>query len=133
MVCTRAARHEIEGVLAVKTIEALRPTWIGHRYSCRYTFRTGVIVVSVKQLADQAATDAYFVALRDELGSSDAAGTTTDNFVTTRGGSVVVRKDFKVLLVDTSGLPPTFGVRARSRADVAADVATTVLHCWTGD
>ena len=52
-------------------------------------------------------------------------------FVTTNG-SVVVRKDYKVLLVDTSGLPDRFGPFSANRAKTAIDVGVTVLGCWTG-
>jgi hypothetical protein len=43
-----------------------------------------------------------------------------------------VRKDYKVLEVDTSRLPVEFGQPAQGRSDVAVLVATTVIGCWVG-
>ena len=52
-------------------------------------------------------------------------------FITTNG-SVIVRKDFKVLDVDVSKLPMQFGVPPQDRANAALSVAATVMGCWTG-
>jgi hypothetical protein len=35
-------------------------------------------------------------------------------------------------LVDVSKLPASFGVPAASKADVAINVAATIMGCWTG-
>jgi hypothetical protein len=48
-------------------------------------------------------------------------------------GSVVVRKDWKVLVVDSSGLPGQFGVPATSSGNVALRVSYQILGCWAGD
>jgi len=48
-------------------------------------------------------------------------------------GSVVVRKDWKVLVVDITGLPAQFGVPPTSSGDVAVTVADVILGCWAGD
>ncbi len=50
----------------------------------------------------------------------------------TANGSFVLRKDYKVLLVDTSGLPAAFGLPMKPRAEIATGVGITVLGCWTG-
>ena len=63
---------------------------------------------------------------RDLQGLGQGAFQTTD-------GSIVVRKDWKVLLVDISGLPPQFGVPATSSGDVAVTVGDVILGCWSGD
>jgi hypothetical protein len=46
--------------------------------------------------------------------------------------SVVVRKDFKVLDVDASGLPMQFGQPLITRSEAAMRVALLVMGCWTG-
>jgi hypothetical protein len=46
---------------------------------------------------------------------------------------VVVRKDWKVLLVNIAGLPAQFAVPPTNRADVAVTVADVILGCWDGD
>jgi len=64
--------------------------------------------------------------VRDLQGLGQGAFQTTD-------GSVVVRKDWKVLLVDTSGLPARFGVPATTSGEVAVTVGDIILGCWAGD
>ena len=46
---------------------------------------------------------------------------------------MVVRKDWKVLLVDDTGLPAQFGDPPTSAGDVAVTVADVILGCWAGD
>ena len=50
----------------------------------------------------------------------------------TANGSLVLRKDYKVLFVDTSGLAVPFGSGFKTRSQVAVGVGITVLGCWTG-
>jgi hypothetical protein len=50
----------------------------------------------------------------------------------TTDGSIVVRKDWKVLYVDVSHLPAEFGQPPQSAADAALGVAATILGCWSG-
>ena len=75
----------------------------------------------------------YYDALVSRLGKSrDLAALGQAAFQAT-DGSVVVRKDWKVLLVDNTGLPPQFGVPPTSSASVAVTVADVILGCWAGD
>jgi len=46
---------------------------------------------------------------------------------------VVVRKDWKILLVDISGLHGMVGSPPSSRDTVALDAAAVILDCWSGD
>jgi hypothetical protein len=46
--------------------------------------------------------------------------------------SVVIRKDNKVLSVDVTNLPQSFGNPPITREDVAFDVATVIMDCWIG-
>ena len=70
--------------------------------------------------------------MRTQLGEAEnLSGVAQGAFVTTNG-SLVLRKDYKVLLVDTSGLPEPFGSGYKTRDQVAVGVGMTVLGCWTG-
>jgi hypothetical protein len=53
--------------------------------------------------------------------------------LTTTNGSVVSRKDNKVLVVDVARLPAQFGHPATSRHDVALTVTDIIFACWRGD
>ena len=131
-VCAPEARNDIDSALGEKATVS-RPTWVDHLYRCRYGYPTGSFVLSVKELSSWSQTLDYFHSLAAQLGKSgDLQGLGQGAFQTT-DGSVVVRKDWKVLLVDTSALPPQFGVPPTSSGDVAVTIGDVILGCWAGD
>jgi hypothetical protein len=132
MVCAPEAQREIAGALGVKATVAT-PTWVAHRYSCRYVYPDGALELSVQELSSWDQTYAYFHSLAAGLGDTAPLANLGQGAFTTRNGSVVVRKDWKVLLVDISALPSQFGVPPTSAADVAQTVADVILGCWAGD
>ena len=135
-VCSHEAQKELADALG-ETATVSAPTWADHRYACTYAYPgvvpPGSYSVSVKELSSWPETYAYFDALaasrgktRDLEALGQAAFQTTD-------GSVVVRKDWKVLVVDDTGLPARFGIPPTSSAAVAVTVADVILGCWAGD
>ncbi len=135
-VCSHEAQTEMAAALG-ETATVSTPTWVDHRYACTYAYPgttpPGSFSVSVTELSSWSQTYAYFDALaasqgktRDLEALGQAAFQTTD-------GSVVVRKDWKVLVVDDTGLPARFGVPPTSSAAVAVTVADVILGCWAGD
>jgi hypothetical protein len=134
MICESDAQNEIyQQAIGVKTVSVTTPTWIDHVYTCAYVYPGGArITLSVKELADVAETTAYFETLATKLGKTkDNLGVGQGSFQV-RGGSVVVRKDFKVLLVDVTKLPAHFGVPTETPGDAAINVAEAIMGCWTG-
>jgi hypothetical protein len=131
-VCSHDALTEINSALGERAAVS-HPTWIDHLYECRYTYPTGSMLLSVKELSSWAETTQYFDNLATTLGKSrELQGLGQGAFQTT-SGSVVVRKDWKVLLVDSTGLPAQFGVPPTSSGDVAVTVGDVILGCWAGD
>ena len=90
------------------------------------------MTLTVKELSSDAETDAYFGSLGDRLGRGEAFPGLGQGAYTTTDGSVVVRKDYKVLFVDVSHLPDSFGSPPISKAQVAQVVGATIMECWTG-
>jgi hypothetical protein len=131
-VCSSDAQGEIKRVLGV-TAHVATPSWVDHRYSCRYQYPNGTFVLSVKELSSWSETYAYFGSLGHSLGNTGALGNLGQGAFTTSDGSVVVRKDWKVLLVNIAPLPGQFGKPPTSKADVAYTVASIILGCWAGD
>ena len=132
MVCSAKAQRELADPLGVSAT-VTPPAWTDHTYTCRYQYADGSFTLSVKELSSWAQTYAYFDMLRRTLGdTAKATGLGQAAFVTSNG-SVVVRKDWKVLLVDISGLPARFGVPPTSASDVAYTVADVIMGCWAGD
>lgn len=133
MICTLEAQQQIlADATGVRTTQPAVATWKNNLYSCRYTYGSSVMVLSVKELANQADTDEYFASLGRRLGVSRRVRLGQDAFVL-RNGSVVVRKDFKVLLVDMSKLPQQFGLPVDSHENIALNAASAIMDCWTGE
>ena len=109
------------------------PTWVDHLYSCQYGYPTGSMELSVKELSSWAQTAAYYQLLAHQLGKTSDLENLGQGAFQTTDGSVVVRKDWKVLLVNIAGLPAQFGVPPTSSGDVAVTVADVILGCWAGD
>jgi hypothetical protein len=133
MICAHETQTELAAVLGVHTTQPVVPAWTDHLYSCRYTYDNAFMVLSVKELSNKTETDGYFTSLAHRLGQTQRPQALDRGaFFTTKNLSVVVRKDYKVLLVDISGLPHQFGAPPYTRADIAIKVAATIMDCWTG-
>ncbi len=109
------------------------PTWVHHLYSCRYSYPTGSMVLSVKELSNWAQTKSYFRTLEKLMGTSQSLNGLGQAAIETTDGSIIVRKDWKVLLVNSAGLPAQFGRPPTSSRTVAESVADVILGCWDGD
>ena len=132
MVCAAKAQAEIGRVLGV-TAHVAPPTWSAHLYTCRYAYPNGSFLLSVKELSSWPQTLAYFHSLGSSMGDAGSLGNLGQGAFTTSDGSVVVRKDWKVLLVNIAPLPKEFGKPPTTKADVAYTVAAIILGCWDGD
>jgi len=133
MVCETEAQNDIyESATGVKPLSVSKPTWTDHVYACDYVYPGGAqIRLSVKEVSSEAETTAYYDSLAEKLHKTDAQISIPGAFQV-EDGSVVVRKDFKILLVDVTKLPADFGVPPASRGDVAINVAVTIMGCWVG-
>jgi hypothetical protein len=133
MVCSDQTQRELSNVLGVTPEQPVAPTWADHVYTCRLAYSNGTLVLTVKELSSWSETLSYFRGLGDTLGNIGRLTGLGQGAFTTHNGSVVARKDYKVLLVDVSGLPPSFGAPATSSGDVAYTVTDVIMGCWAGD
>jgi hypothetical protein len=132
MVCSPEAQNDLASALGVASTAVTQPTWVDHVYACRYVYTDGTMALSVKELSSNAETTAYFNSLAAQLGVSRRLPGVAQGAFVTGNGSLVLRKDYKVLYVDTSGLPEPFGSGFRTRDQAAVGVGVTLLGCWTG-
>jgi hypothetical protein len=129
MVCAKEAVNEINTVLA-ENAKVSTPTWVDHVYSCDYVYPAGKMTLHVKEVSSPEETDAYYNGLAQKYGKKqDLQGLGQGAFVT-KDGNVVVRKDYKVLLIDVSKLPKNFA--GDTSENDAINVAATIMGCWTG-
>jgi hypothetical protein len=132
MICADEAKGDIETALGGVKAQPLVPRWADSTYSCAYVFPSGTMVLSVKELPNLAATDAYYAQLEKQLGVKDGELGFGSAAFLAKNDDVVSRKDNKVLVVGVGGLPKMFGTPAQPRASVAINVGETILGCWTG-
>ena len=131
-VCKSDAPHDVGEALGEKAT-VTPPTWVNHLYSCTYEYPNAKMTLSVKELSSPKQTTAYFNSLGAQLGVARKLTLLGQGAFQTTNGSVVVRKDYKVLLVDDSGLPAKFGHPPTTPGNIAVTVADVVLGCWAGD
>lgn len=131
-VCSKKAQTLINETLGV-TATVTDVMWVAHRYSCRYSYPKGSFEISIKELSSWSETLGYFRALGSHFGVAETLANLGQGAYQTTNGDVVVRKDWKVLLVDIAELPPQFGAPPAASADDAYTVADIILACWAGD
>jgi hypothetical protein len=133
MVCATEAVNEIAQVIGIKTTSISTPTWIGQVYSCDFVYPGKArMTLKVKELSSVEETTAYYDGLATKLGKKQDLQGLGQGAFSTKSGSVVTRKDYKVLLVDTSKLPAQFGVPPDTRENDAINVSFTIMQCWVG-
>jgi hypothetical protein len=132
MVCAKEAQKELAASLGATPVQVTTPTWADHVYACQYVYSTGTFSLSVKELNNARQTTAYYAGFGTRLGRRPGRLAVGQGAYVTTDGSIVVRKDWKVLYVDASHLPPQFGQPPEAAADAALTVAATILGCWSG-
>lgn len=132
MVCESEAENDIQQAIGEKVLQPLTPNWVDSTYACRYVFKGGSMLLSVKEVPTVAGANAYFDQVKKALGVSEMVnGLGQGGFVAKNDNAVVV-KDNKVLVVDVQALPKKFGSPSSPRSEVALNVAATIMGCWTG-
>ena len=133
MICSREALIDINEVIGVKATIPKQPTWIDHVYSCDYVYPNGSkMTLSVKEMSSSSETTAYFDSLAQKLGKTGELQSLGQGAFSTKNGSVVARKDYKVMTIDVSHLPADFGVPPDTRNNDAINAAFAIMGCWTG-
>ncbi len=133
MVCEDEASKDIQAETGIKATVS-KPTWdvSTHTYSCDYVYPQGKMTLTVREFDNPDETTAYYNQLANENGGKDQDITIGQGAYTTKNGNTVVRKDFKVLTVDTTKLPASFGNPPDTRANTSINVASVIMGCWTG-
>ena len=133
MICRPATVEDLAEVIGESTVTRPTASWHRHRYTCIYRYPHGSMVLYVQALPTLSATVAYMKDIDRTQGDASPVPNTGQGSFTTLDGSVVSRKDNKVLVVDIAGLPAQFGHPPTSRHDVALTVTDIIFACWRGD
>ena len=130
MICADDAAAEISAALGVGPSERPAHSWSSHVYTCRYQYSSGALVLSVKELADPTQAEAYYANRHAAVENGQDRPALGEAAFAAPDGSILVRKDSSVLLVDVTGLPDELGPQRLTRAEVALTVASVLMQCW---
>ena len=132
MVCEAEAQGDLAKSLGVTPTQVTSPTWVDHTYSCSYVYPDGTLTLSVKELDSAKQTTEYFDQERRTLGHKGGNIGLGQGAFSTTNGSLVARKDWKVLTVDVSKIPPRFGQPPITPTEVGLATGATIMGCWSG-
>lgn len=134
MVCGPQIQTALTTILGLSTPPPTTTSWTDHLYTCTYQLPAGRLVLSVKESPDTASAQGYFDALRARLGPTvpltGLAGLGQPGYETPTG-TVVILKDNTTLQTDATALTGTIGQHGQSPADLAYEVTSDILACWT--
>ena len=133
MVCGNEIRGKVQQVLKLPALPTVHSTWIKQVYTCTYDLPAGRMILTVQVAATNTAADAAFQARQKAtVGATPLLGLGEHAYATPDGTATVI-KDAMTLEVDTTALPAVFGAEQQKRTDLANEIASDVLGCWTGD
>jgi hypothetical protein len=134
MVCEPEVAGDLAEALGVEATKVTKPTWKDHVYSCTFVYPKGSFVLSTKELVSEKTTTDYFNGLKQKLGLKDNLYGLGQGAFVAKNDDVVVRKDYKVLLVDVKNVPKGANAFAPAmvRPDVATNIAAVIMSCWVG-
>jgi hypothetical protein len=133
MVCSDEIRGKVQQVLKLPALPTVHSTWIQQVYTCTYDLPVGPMVLTVRVAATKAEADAAFQARQKATAGATSLDGLGDHAYATPEGTATVIKDAMTLTVDTTALPAVFGPDQQKRTDLANEVASDVLGCWTGN
>lgn len=133
MICSEDIKAKVVQALRLDAPPPTRDSWANRVYTCRYDLPMGTMTVSDQVFPDTGAARAHLAAIQSQDGTArPLAGLGQQAYASSRGVAVVL-KDDQILTVDTTALPERFGPTDQRRTDLAYEVASDVLGCWTGD
>lgn len=135
MVCEDETKQKVAAMLGAARTPVTTTSYVRHRYTCTYRLSEGPLVLSVDDVTGLPAAQVALREARTRVGATrPITGLASLGLpgYESAAGAVVFRKDDKVLVVDARALPAAVGSHHLSRADVAYQVATDVLACWSG-
>jgi hypothetical protein len=134
LTCGAEIHEAIEKIVAPQRVPLGAATWVDGLYTCTYQLPTGALVLSVKDSANPASAMRYFASLRDQVGPHQTirglAALGLPAYETT-SGTVVFLKDSSTLMVDATHVTREAASSYTSRSDLAYEVASDVIGCWT--
>lgn len=133
MICSDDIKSKIEQVLKLPRQPYATTSFANQIYTCTYHLPVGPMVLSVQHAQTKAAADTYYNRVKSTLGPTAVLLGLGQKAYGAPSGVAVVLKDNETLMVDARGVPAVFGADQQKRTDLANEIASDVLGCWTGD
>ena len=105
MVCQPEAQQDIQDLIGVVPTKVGPIQYTNHTTTCRYAYADGSFTLVVEDLPNDITTTRTYEALAGKLGRTTSFDLPDAQGYSTSEGSVVLRRDTKVMLVDVTGLP----------------------------
>ncbi|CAM3122100.1 hypothetical protein PSET11_01410 [Arthrobacter ulcerisalmonis] len=134
MVCGDQPMERLTAILKLQSNPRTESKWADSTFTCTYHLEKGDLVISVKESLDKIWALKYYDAMQALAKNAKTInGLSNLGFPAyeTGAGSAVFQKDSFVLEVDASDLPDAIGPNFITRNDLAYQMATTILACWT--
>jgi hypothetical protein len=133
MVCGEEITSKVQRVLALPSPPRTRSTWVDGVYTCTYSLPVGPMTLTVHVLPTNAQAGSELDADQARTPGAATLQGLGERAWGTPAGTAAVLKDNQILTVDTTALPEVFGANDQKRTDLAYEVASDVLGCWTGN
>jgi hypothetical protein len=133
MICDADIKSKVREALSLAGPPSTEWGWSNGVYTCDYHLPMGQMSLQVKVLAGASQARTSFDADQARTPGALPVAGLGERAYRTKDGTVLVLKDNQILVVDTTRLPQEFGANGQRRADLAYEVASDVLGCWTGD
>jgi hypothetical protein len=133
MICDADIKSKVGEALSLAAPPSTEWHWSNGVYTCDYQLPMGRMSLQVTVLSGAREAGTLFDADRARTPGAQPLAGLGERAVGTDDGTVLVLKDSQILVVDTTGLPAEFGANGQRRTDLAYEVASDVMGCWTGD
>lgn len=133
MICSADIQDSVAAALGLDAAPVPEDSFANAIYTCSYPISDGALVLSVMEMADNAAAQAHAAELKNTFDSAeDIVGLANLGLPAyeTPDGVVMFVKDNMMLQVDARNMPVSDGQGDTFRTDIAYRLATNVLACW---
>jgi hypothetical protein len=133
MICDADIKSKVREALSLAGPPSTEWGWSNGVYTCDYQLPMGRMGLQVTVLAGASQARTTFDADQARTPGALPLAGLGERAYGTEDGTVLVLKDNQILVVDTTRLPQEFGANGQRRTDLAYEVASDVMGCWTAD
>jgi hypothetical protein len=131
MICGSQIKKAVQQILSLPATPTPTSSFADDKFSCSYALPMGRLRLSVKRSSSDATALTYLTSRATTISAHETLLGLTEHAYGSSTGTVLVLKDNETLEVDATALPAIIGDEQQKRTDLAYEIATNVLGCWT--